>query len=118
MPGQYLSQQSITYVDQSFAKMFEQIKKSPWFSNTIFLFCADHWFLERDDMKENIITSYEIPMFMYDPSNPQGVQVNTLGGQLDLLPTLYNKLGFKNPFTSFGKNLFDTTGEPRFTFNH
>lgn len=117
VPGQLLSQQSITYVDQSFAKMFEKIKTAPWYNNTVFLFCADHWFLERDDMEENIIGSYEIPMFIYEPSNPQGQQLNTLGGQTDLLPTLYNILGFKNEFTSFGKNLFDASA-PRYAFNH
>lgn len=117
VPGQLLSQQSITYVDYSFAKMFEQIKNKPWFNNTIFLFCADHWFLEKDDMPDDIINGYEIPMFIYQPAKPQGLQVNTLGGQLDLLPTVYTMLGFKNSFTSFGTNLFDTI-RPRYTFNH
>ena len=117
IPGQLLSQQSITYVDYSFAKMFEQIKNEPWFNNTIFLFCADHWFPAKDDIHEDIIKSYEIPLFIYEPSKPQGLQVNTLGGQIDLLPTLYNLLGFKNSFTAFGKNLFDTS-LPRYTFNH
>jgi phosphoglycerol transferase MdoB-like AlkP superfamily enzyme len=116
VPGQLLSQQSITYVDDAFSKMFEQIKNKPWFNNTIFVFCADHWFIDKDETKEDLIKSYEIPMFIYEPSNPLGQRLNTLGTQLDVLPTLYNKLGFKNPFTSFGKNLFDTS-QPRYAFN-
>jgi phosphoglycerol transferase MdoB-like AlkP superfamily enzyme len=117
VPGQLMSQQSITYVDYAFSKMFEQIKDKPWFNNTIFVFCADHWFLDKDETAEDIIKSYEIPLFFYEPSKPQGQQLNTLGGQIDVLPTLYSKLGFKQPFTSFGKNLLDTS-VPRYAFNH
>src|SRR5207244_2398313 len=42
VPDQADHQNSITYVDHSFQKLFDQVKTQPWFNNTIFVFVADH----------------------------------------------------------------------------
>jgi phosphoglycerol transferase MdoB-like AlkP superfamily enzyme len=119
VPGQIRSQQSITYADYAFKRFFDSIKTKPWYNNTIFVFSADHWFprWEEDPTPEDIINSYQIPIFIYDPSKNYGIVSSTLASQLDILPTIYALLGFKNEFTTFGRNLFDTSSK-RYSYNH
>jgi len=115
--GQGLAQKSASYTDYALANFFRDIKNEPWFDNSIFIFCADHWFSPNKDILDDITRGYEIPIFIYEPSKSTGVKINKLSSQLDVVPTIYSMTGMKNNFTSFGKNLFDTAGK-RFAMNH
>jgi phosphoglycerol transferase MdoB-like AlkP superfamily enzyme len=117
VPGQLPSQQSISYADYAFKRFFDSVKTQPWYNNTIFIFSADHWFPSSDTTPEDIINSYQIPIFIYEPSKSKGIISTTLASQLDILPTIYALLGFKNEFTAFGRNLFDTSSK-RYSYNH
>ncbi len=115
--GEALAQKSASYADFALRNFFNEVKNQAWFNNSIFVFCADHWFSPNKDILDDITRGYEIPIFIYEPSKSIGSKINTLSSQLDVLPTIYAMAGLQETFTSFGKNLFDTAGK-RFAMNH
>jgi phosphoglycerol transferase MdoB-like AlkP superfamily enzyme len=104
IPGQSVQLNSITYVDDCFRQLFDKIRSQPWFSNTLFVFCADHTLLENIDSKSYQYEAYHIPLFMYDPQYPAGSVVTRTVQQLDIVPTILHKLGYAKPFMSFGND--------------
>jgi phosphoglycerol transferase MdoB-like AlkP superfamily enzyme len=111
IPGQRTQLNSVTYVDHSFRQLFQKIRLQLWFSNTIFVFCADHTLLEQVDRRSYFYQAYHIPLFIYDPQQPVGKVITRITQQLDIVPAILNKLGYSKPFMSFGKDfLSDSTG--------
>lgn len=112
--GQWPHQDSKTYVDYCFKQLFNKISHQPWFSNTIFVFVADHGYRFKTK-PDNILTEIRIPLFIYDPQQPEYHPVDRIVKQLDIVPSLLDKLNYSRPFTSFG-NSFYRSG-PSFSIN-
>jgi phosphoglycerol transferase MdoB-like AlkP superfamily enzyme len=104
--GQSAQHNSITYVDYSFRKLFDAIRQEPWFSQTIFLFCADHTLLQDVYDRSRQYRGFHIPFFIYDPRHPEGTRIHKTVQQLDLVPTILHKLGYTKPFMSFGNSIY------------
>ena len=108
VPGKTAAQQAIAYTDYSLREFFAANRDKPWFQNTIFAFCADHWLDPLDGNTPfsplNVCT---IPIFIYDP----GLEVRdwrpAIAGQVDLAPTILDKLGYRGTYTGFGRSLLD-----------
>jgi phosphoglycerol transferase MdoB-like AlkP superfamily enzyme len=109
-PGQTTAQRSISYTDYALREFFAASADKPWFHNTLFVFCADHW-LDPDDDKLGFSGLYSsmIPIFIYDPSRQQGESRSTVAGQIDLAPTVLDLLGYRGSYSGFGRSLVDTT---------
>lgn len=111
-PGMTPQQRSISYVDYSFQRFFEECRRSPWYKNTIFVFCADHWMFPDDKVGYTYVNSNTIPIFIYDPSRDLGSVDTALISQVDITPTVLDLLHYKGTYTGFGRSLFDTTIAP------
>jgi phosphoglycerol transferase MdoB-like AlkP superfamily enzyme len=105
VPRQYPHQDSKTYVDYCYRQLFQKISKQPWFNNTIFVFVADHGYRFTTQPNE-ILKEIRIPLFIYDPQHPQFQPVDRVVKQLDIVPTLLDKLNYSQPFTSFGTSIY------------
>ncbi len=118
-PGKSPAQNSIQYVDYAFKNYFDSARNSPWFANTIFIFCADHFLQPGDSFKGNNLNISAIPLFIFTPSNPKRVTDSSLACQLDVLPTILGLVHFKGIYAGFGNDLSDTTKNNfRFTVQH
>jgi phosphoglycerol transferase MdoB-like AlkP superfamily enzyme len=104
IPGQRAQLNSVTYLDYSFSQLFERIRKQPWFSNTLFVFCADHTLLENTDRRSYVYNAYHIPLFIYDPQDPTKREITRVTQQLDVVPTILSKLHYAKSFMSFGND--------------
>lgn len=111
-PGMTPQQRSISYVDYSFQRFFEECRKSPWFRNTLFVFCADHWMSPDDKIGYSYVNSNTIPIFFYDPSRDISLVDSTLISQVDITPTVLDILHYKGVNTGFGRSLLDTSIAP------
>ncbi|MCE3283289.1 MAG: sulfatase, partial [Chitinophagaceae bacterium] len=105
VPGQRPQQDGATYVDHCFGRLFYQIRSQPWFSNTLFVFVADHGFRYTTASNE-ILREIRIPLFVYDPRDTTGRRVQSVVRQLDIVPSILDKLGYSEPFTSFGSSFY------------
>ena len=107
-PGQSAAQRAISYVDYSIRKFFEKAEHEPWYSQTLFIFCADHYLYPDDGSPQNGLTVSEIPIFIYDPSSHHGSLDSSLISQVDLNPTILNMLNYRGKIYGFGQNALDS----------
>jgi len=118
LPISYTSpMKSMAYYDHSLGRFFDAASKEPWFSNTLFIFCADHW-LVPDDQKTsfNAITGYRIPIVVYDPSRPEQKFISAPVSQFDILGTILDASGYKGNFISYGTELTGLPDKNRVVF--
>ena len=105
------------YTDYSLKRFFNEAKKEPWFSNTIFVFVADHCNQIYYDEFQKPINRFAVPIIIYKP-NSDLVGVNTdLAQQIDIYPTILDMIGYNKPFRSWGRSLFDTKTSVPFVIN-
>jgi phosphoglycerol transferase MdoB-like AlkP superfamily enzyme len=116
-PSQLPAQRSISYVDYSLQQFFGKIENEPWFQNTVFLFCADHWFpAELTKMKYDYVNASAISFFIYDPSKNSGSVIDKVVDQTDIVPTVLDLLNYNDVYHGFGKSVFDSTAS-RYVIN-
>ncbi|MEO6254985.1 MAG: sulfatase-like hydrolase/transferase [Ferruginibacter sp.] len=110
LPKNYTApMKSMRYYDHSLQKFFDAAASKPWFANTIFIFCSDHWLVPDDKhVQFNAVTGYRIPVIIYDASanekkiNPRPVS------QFDIMGTVLAAAGYKEGVISYGDNLLDS----------
>lgn len=90
------------------------MKNEKWFSNTVFIFIADH-FLSPSDKKEfTAVNINAIPFFIYAPGMPSlKGDYNYVVQQLDIVPTILEFTGYNGRYMSFGKTVLEAT-QPRY----
>jgi len=101
--------ETVGYTDYSLKQFFKTAKNMPWFSNTVFMFTADHSAISNTNQYKNILGRYAIPIFIFDPSGNLKGEHDELFQQIDITPTLAGLVGIDQQFISFGNNAFDTS---------
>jgi phosphoglycerol transferase MdoB-like AlkP superfamily enzyme len=100
---------SMSYYDHSLQQFFSAAVKEKWFSNTVFIFCSDHWLVPTEvNPKFENVNSYRIPIIIYEPSVNKKILNNALVSQFDILGTLLSIGGYKENINSYGSNLLDS----------
>lgn len=92
---------SLMFADYSLGYFMDELRKEPWFYDTVFIFVADHTFNRNGSIKEK----YNIPFLIYAPRYVKAQRSETLGSQLDILPTVFDLLRLQEPYSAAGKSL-------------
>ena len=105
--GNYL--QAIRYVDQSIGAFIQQLKENGLYDNTMIVLYGDHFGLNSKDEASNThMTEFlgheynydemlKIPLIIHIPGTSVNETIETVGGQIDFMPTILNLMGVKNP---------------------
>jgi lipoteichoic acid synthase len=119
--GDYL--QAIHYTDYAVGKLIEQLKANGLYDNTVLAFYGDHFGLQPQDNKpedvsaklgityQERISRFNIPLIIHVPGKAPHKVIKTVGGQVDIMPTVVNLLGvsLKNEkYSAFGHDLLNT----------
>jgi len=109
--------QTARYADEAIEQMFNQLKESGLYDNSMIVLYGDHYGISDNHNKAMAqvmgkeITPYEsanlqrVPLFIHVPGM-QGETNHTYGGQTDLLPTLLHLLGIDTQnYVQFGSDL-------------
>ena len=107
----------VEYTDFALKRFFDEAKKEPWFSNTIFVFVADHCNKPYYDEYKKTVNRFAIPIMIYKPNSKLVGVDNDLAQQIDIYPTILDLIGYPKPFRSWGKSLFDKTSVEPFVIN-
>jgi phosphoglycerol transferase MdoB-like AlkP superfamily enzyme len=106
----------VGYTDFALHELFDQISKSPWFNNTLFVITADHTNESVHKEFQNNFGAYCVPIIFYKPgSDLKGIKPR-IAQQIDIMPTILNYLNFDEPYIAFGNNLLDDSYDS-FAFN-
>lgn len=114
------------YADNSIERFMNKVKKEPWFDRTIFIFTSDHGSgdalnpigkkYRKDDKALASIEHFRIPLIIYAPKIFKAKELNTLGSQNDIFPTIVDILGWDASITTMGNSLFDKGIKDRFVY--
>lgn len=106
---------TLNYSDWSIGEFMKAAGKEPWFAKTIFIFTADHAQVHYGNGSGGYREKFNTPLVIYAPDifkEPKTVE--TVGGQLDIMPTIIDLLGFKDSFSAMGDSLFRKTRQRAF----
>ncbi len=96
----------ISYTDFAIKSFFESAKNESWFSNTIFIFTADHTSQSNDEKFQTKSGLFKVPLFMWSKQQKTSVIISKVAQHIDILPTIVNLVNPKLEIKSFGNSLF------------
>jgi len=96
---------TLCYSDWSLGQFMEEARKSPWFNNTVFIFTADHTIASF--RKQGYADEFHIPLVIYAPATLPRRRIETVGSQIDLMPTVLHMLGVPPKSPHIGRSLFN-----------
>ena len=107
---------NMQYYNDCLQHFFADAAKQDWYKNTVFIFCADHWAQpDTKNIKVDEVSSFRIPVFIYEPDREKKVTISSPVSQLDILNTVLHFSNFQDSFISYGINLMDTSLQPHRT---
>jgi phosphoglycerol transferase MdoB-like AlkP superfamily enzyme len=88
---------STQYADWAIGYFMNKARTCSWFNNTLFVFVADHG-VSYGHTYAMPLSYHHIPCIFYMPSQLKPDTVSSIGGQIDVLPTVLSflKIPFKN----------------------
>ena len=105
-PAKTEQMKSMQYYSDCLSKFFAEAKTKAWYGNSIFIFVSDHWmYPDMKNQKNDVLQNFRIPLFIFDPQNPQGKRIPHTVSQLDIVNTLLYYSNNNEEFVSYGKNL-------------
>lgn len=115
--GNYIK--SVSYVDEAIGEFFNDLKQRGLYDNSVIVIYGDHSAIPKDqsDVLKDIIgytknnfnwlMLQRTPCFIRFPGMDKTGAQKVTGGEIDILPTIANLMGFEAPH-SLGKDLFNT----------
>lgn len=95
---------AVKYTDYAIGRLIREAQARPWFTNTIFVFVADHC-AGSAGKTELPMDKYRIPMFIYNPTLFPPRRVETLCSQIDYAPTLLGLMQWSYSSRFYGKDI-------------
>ena len=83
--------QIVEYADYCLKQFMQEASRQPWFDNTLFVFLGDHGKMVGNPESEMPDSYNHIPLMFYS-SSIESNEVEGLGGQIDIAPTLLGML--------------------------
>lgn len=101
----------ICYSDLALKAYFNRVKKTSWYSNSIFLITADHTAQNLTADYNTSTGNYAIPIILFDPSIQEGIEVSNTTQQTDISPTILKYLNIPSEAIFFGQSTLDSNSE-------
>lgn len=105
--GRYL--QTVRYTDEAFGELIRYLKEADLYENTMIVIYGDHQGMNKEtvsvynQMTRFLGKSYDfdemlnVPLFIHIPGLNDAKTYTTVGGQVDILPTIANLMDFEIP---------------------
>ncbi|HJV34873.1 LTA synthase family protein [Geomonas sp.] len=106
-----LFKNAVHYSDQSLKAFFERARKEPWYSNTLFVFVADHGHpLPLHRYYDFLPERSRIPLLLYGEvlkKEYRGMRKATVASQSDIAATILAQLGLPHDEFRWSNNIFN-----------
>lgn len=115
--GYYLK--AANYADKALGSMIENLKEQNIYEDSLLVIYGDHTAVPKDKSdelmeylgKENTDLEWlrlqKVPLIIHDPQMKEPKVNSSIGGQIDVLPTIANLMDFEIPY-GLGKDLLNT----------
>jgi len=109
--------QSVGYTDHALRMFFQKASAMPWYHHTLFVITADHTPEPGLPLYKTRLGNYLVPILFFDPDTSlQAFPARTVQ-QIDIMPSVLDYIGFKEPYICFGSSVFDPAA-PRFALSY
>ena len=98
-------QRIVEFADHSLKEFIDSARREEWFDNTIFVFVGDHGKIVGTPRSDMPLCFNHVPLLIYSPASLEPCQIDDLGGQIDIAPTLLGLLGIDYVDNGFGVDL-------------
>jgi phosphoglycerol transferase MdoB-like AlkP superfamily enzyme len=100
---------AMRYADWALGQFFEKARKAPYFKETMFVIVGDHGFGNNEQLTEMNLARFNVPLLLIGPGiqNKFGNQRDTVGTQVDIVPTIMGRLGGKVRHQCWGRDLLN-----------
>lgn len=78
---------TILYTDHALKEFFNNYKKQPGYSNTIFIITGDHGLPELNLYRFSGLARFNVPLIIYSPMVKKGVMMRSVSSHLDVTPS-------------------------------
>nr|WP_239685085.1 LTA synthase family protein [Ventosimonas gracilis] len=104
---------AMRYADWALGQFFEKVRKLPQFNQTLFVLLGDHGFAAHEQLTEMDLFRHHIAMLMIAPGIQQrfGKTIDTVGSQVDMVPTIMGRLGQPVTHQCWGRDLLSLPAE-------
>ena len=104
---------AMRYSDWALGRFFEKIRNTPFFSETLFVVVGDHGFGSGEQLTEMNLARFNVPLLLIAPGIQEkfGKTRDTVGTQLDVIPTVLGRLGGTTRHQCWGRDLLNLPAE-------
>jgi phosphoglycerol transferase MdoB-like AlkP superfamily enzyme len=111
--GPYPICASLNFTDYALRAFFKEAKKQAWYSNTVFVFVADHTSSSRSSYYGQRVGKFSVPILYYMPNNQLPKETRPeITQQIDILPSVLHLIGYDKTLYSFGRSVFENKYKP------
>lgn len=100
---------AMRYADWALGQFFEKARKAPYFKETLFVIVGDHGFGNNKQLTEMNLSTFNVPLLLIGPGIQEkfGNLRDTVGTQVDIVPTIMGRLGGKVRHQCWGRDLLN-----------
>lgn len=106
---------AMRYSDWALGRFFEKARQSPYFKDTLFVVVGDHGFGSNEQLTEMDLFRFNVPLLLIGPGIQEkfGARRDTVGTQVDIVPTIMGRLGGETRHQCWGRDLLNLPeGDP------
>ena len=108
---------AMRYSDWALGQFFEKIRNAPYYKETLFVIVGDHGFGGGEQLTEMNLARFNVPLLLIAPGIQEkfGKTRDTVGTQIDVVPTILGRLGGDVRHQCWGRDLLALPdGDPGF----
>ncbi|WP_043307832.1 LTA synthase family protein [Pseudomonas sp. ML96] len=100
---------AMRYSDWALGQFFEKAKQSPYYKDTLFVIVGDHGFGSPEQLTEMDLYRHNVPLLLIGPGVREqfGERRDTVGTQIDVVPTIMGRLGGTTRNQCWGRDLLN-----------
>ena len=97
------------YSDWALGQFFDKARKLSYYKDTLFVIVGDHGFASGEQLTEMNLARFNVPLLLIAPGIREkfGSQRDTVGTQVDIVPTIMGRLGGKTRHQCWGRDLLN-----------
>ncbi|MCL2524219.1 MAG: LTA synthase family protein [Betaproteobacteria bacterium] len=98
---------AMRYADWALGRFFDQIRDQPFYKETLFVIVGDHGFGSGEQLTEMNLARFNVPLLLLAPGIREkfGAVRDTVGSQVDIVPTIMGRLGGPTRHQCWGRDL-------------
>ena len=98
---------AMRYADWALGQFFDKAKQSPYYKDTLFVIVGDHGFGSPEQLTEMDLYRHNVPLLLIAPGLRErfGARRDTVGTQVDVVPTIMGRLGGSTRNQCWGRDL-------------